>query len=55
LILREGIEMAISECLNQEKLKEILMNIYARGMETEDIHVNDVVDEIKKQILAESK
>lgn len=47
--------MAISERLNQDKLKEILMNIYLRGMETENIHVKDLIDEIKKQLLADSK
>ncbi|MGG1399959.1 hypothetical protein ABE288_19385 [Bacillus salipaludis] len=47
--------MAISEQLNQHKLKEILMNIYVSGIEKENIHVQDLIEEIKKQLLAVSK
>jgi hypothetical protein len=47
--------MAISERINQHKLKEILINIYVRGMETEDIHVTELIEEIKKQLLADSR
>ncbi|TWD98917.1 hypothetical protein FB550_108172 [Neobacillus bataviensis] len=47
--------MAISENLNQQKLKEILTNIYVSGMEKENIHVSDLIEEIKKQLLIYSK
>ncbi|MEH7076828.1 hypothetical protein [Neobacillus drentensis] len=47
--------MAISESLNQHKLKEILINTYVSGMETKNIQVEDLIEEIKKQLLADSK
>ena len=47
--------MAILEHLTQQKLKEILMNIYVKGLETEDIQVKDLIEDIKKQVLADSK
>ncbi len=47
--------MAISEHLTQQKLKEILMNIYVKGIETEDIQVKDLIEDIKKQVLADSE
>lgn len=43
--------MVISEQLNQYKLKEILMYIYMKDMETENIHVTELIEEIIKQIL----
>ncbi len=43
--------MVISEQLNQNRLKEILMNTYVKGMETENIHVTELIEEIIKQIL----
>jgi hypothetical protein len=46
--------MVISERLNQHRLKEILINIYARGMETENVHVKDLIEEIIKQMLDDS-
>jgi hypothetical protein len=47
--------MAIHDSLNQHKLKEILISIYTSGMEAENIQVKDIIDEIKKQLLADSK
>jgi hypothetical protein len=47
--------MAIPEGLNQHKLKEILISTYTSGMEAENIQVKDIIDEIKKQLLADSK
>ncbi|WHY90999.1 hypothetical protein QNK12_25710 [Neobacillus cucumis] len=47
--------MTISEQLNQHKLKEILMNIYVSGKENDNINVKDLIEEIKKQLLAVSK
>jgi hypothetical protein len=47
--------MAISEHLTQQKLQAIMMNIYVKGIETENIQVKDLIEEIKKQVLAESK
>jgi hypothetical protein len=46
--------MVISERLNQQKLKEILINIYVRGLETDNIHVKDFIGEIIKQLLEDS-
>ncbi|MCM3724922.1 hypothetical protein M3226_04315 [Neobacillus cucumis] len=47
--------MAISENLNEQKLKEILTDIYISGMEQENMHVSDLIEEIKKQLLVYSK
>lgn len=47
--------MAISEHLTQQKLKEIMKNIYIKGIETENIQVIELIEEIKKQVLADSK
>ncbi|MGQ4665875.1 hypothetical protein ACUIJN_08505 [Metabacillus halosaccharovorans] len=46
--------MVISEILNQHRLKEILMNIYVKGIETEDINVKELIEEIVSQILDDS-
>jgi hypothetical protein len=42
--------MNISENLTQQKLQEILMNIYIKGQET-DIKVTDLIEEIKQQVM----
>jgi hypothetical protein len=47
--------MAISEHLTQQKLKEIMNNIYVKGIKTETIQVKELIEEIKKQVLADSK
>lgn len=47
--------MAISEHLTQQKFKEIMKNIYVKGIETENIQVKDLIEEIIKQVLADSK
>ncbi|MEH7298970.1 hypothetical protein [Neobacillus drentensis] len=47
--------MAISEHITQQKLQAILKNIYVKGIETENLQVNDFIEEIKKQLLADSK
>ncbi|MBY0145887.1 hypothetical protein [Neobacillus niacini] len=47
--------MAISEHLTQQRLKEIMKSIYAKGIETETIQVKELIEEIKKQVLADSK
>ncbi len=43
-------DMDISERLNEHKLKELLINIYVRGMETENIHVKDLIADIIQQM-----
>ncbi|WP_246943882.1 hypothetical protein [Bacillus pinisoli] len=45
--------MVISTQLSQENLKEIMLNIYKKGMETEDIYVKDFIKEIIKQMVDE--
>jgi hypothetical protein len=47
--------MAISEYLTQQRLKEIMRNIYVKGIETDTIQVKELIEEIKKQVLADSK
>jgi hypothetical protein len=47
--------MAISEHLTQQKLKEIMNNIYVKGIETETIQVKELIEEIKNQVLADCK
>ncbi|MGG7620216.1 hypothetical protein [Bacillus coreaensis] len=47
--------MAISEQLTQQKLQAIMMNIYVKGTEAENIQLKDVIEEIKNQVLADSK
>lgn len=46
--------MVISERLNEHRLKEILMKIYVKGVETENMHVNELIEEIIEQILDDS-
>lgn len=45
--------MVISERLNEHKLKEILLNIYVKEMQTENIGLEEVIEEIKKQLLTD--
>ncbi|WP_413307802.1 hypothetical protein AA0X95_08405 [Bacillus sp. 1P10SD] len=47
--------MALTIQLTQHKLKEILIQIYTKGMETKNIHVEDLVEDIKRQVLDNSK
>ncbi|NHM29257.1 hypothetical protein [Neobacillus terrae] len=47
--------MNTTEHLTQKKLQEILLNIYFKGIETDTINVKDIIEEIKKQVLADSK
>jgi hypothetical protein len=47
--------MAISEYLNQHKLQTIMIDIYVKAIETENIQVKEIIEEIKKQVLADSK
>lgn len=47
--------MSISDHLTEQKLQAILSNIYVMGIETENIQVNDFIEEIKKQLLADYK
>ncbi|MBT2736748.1 hypothetical protein [Bacillus sp. ISL-7] len=47
--------MSLSEHLTQQKLQAILSNICVMGKETENIQVKDFIEEIKKQLLADSK
>ncbi|NWQ39177.1 hypothetical protein MLOOGBEN_00515 [Bacillus sp. EB106-08-02-XG196] len=47
--------MDISEHLTQQKLQEIMMNIYIKSIEAENVQVKDLIEEIKKQVLADSK
>ncbi|MEH7380036.1 hypothetical protein V7138_06095 [Bacillus sp. JJ1533] len=43
--------MEISERLNQQRMKEILLNIYIKGTEAESIQVEELIEEIVVQIL----
>jgi hypothetical protein len=45
----------ISEYLTQQKLQEILMEIYVKGIETENIQVKDLIEEIKILVLSDSR
>lgn len=44
--------MAISEGLNQKRLKEILINV--KAMETEQIQLEEVIEQIRTQLINES-
>ncbi|MBD8071314.1 hypothetical protein [Bacillus sp. PS06] len=46
--------MVIIERLDEAKLKEILLNAYSKGVEKENIHVKDLIDEIILQITEET-
>lgn len=47
--------MGVSEYFTQQKLQKILMNTYAKGAETENIQLKDIIEDIKKQVLEENK
>ncbi|WP_164525604.1 hypothetical protein [Siminovitchia acidinfaciens] len=42
--------MNISERLTQKSLKRILTNTYIKGQESENIKVEDLLEEIKQQV-----
>jgi hypothetical protein len=44
--------MNISEKLTEQKLQQILTNIYVKGQETENITVSDLIEEIKQQVMS---
>lgn len=44
--------MRISDRLTQERLLEILTEAYKEGQENESIKVDDLLDEMKKKVLA---
>lgn len=46
--------MVISDQFNQQRLKEILMNIYVKGRDSENILVKEIIEEIIEQILDDS-
>lgn len=43
--------MLISKKLTQEKLQEILLDIYRKGQEDGNINVIDVIEDIKQQVI----
>ncbi|MCM3568218.1 hypothetical protein [Neobacillus mesonae] len=45
--------MTISEKLTQQKFQEILVSTYLMGREKERLTVNEMIEEIKQQILKE--
>ena len=44
--------MNISEKLTEQKLQSILLNVYQKGQETENIKVTDIIEDIKIQLLS---
>ncbi|MEH7388539.1 hypothetical protein V7147_24545 [Bacillus sp. JJ1521] len=44
--------MNISEKLSQQDLQQILVNIYNKGQELENIETKELIEEIKNQFLA---
>lgn len=43
--------MGIQEKLSQEQFKEILMDVYIKGQEAKSIEMNEIISEIKKQLM----
>ncbi len=43
--------MKISEQFTENNLREILINIYNKGMEKENLYVKDVIDDIIQQMM----
>jgi hypothetical protein len=46
--------MDISEQLTPQKLQGILMNIYLKGIQSDQIKVNELIEEIKEQLISQS-
>jgi hypothetical protein len=47
--------MNISEKVNQEQLQEILLNIYHKGIENENISVEALIEDIKHELMSAAK
>ncbi|MFC0560065.1 hypothetical protein ACFFH4_13515 [Halalkalibacter alkalisediminis] len=50
-IIERRQKMNISEKLSLEQLQTILMNIYTKGEETEDLKALDLIKDIKQGVL----
>lgn len=46
--------MGISEQLTPQKLQDVLMNIYLKGIQSDQIKVHELIEEIKEQLIAQS-
>jgi hypothetical protein len=44
--------MNISEHITQEQFKEIVLNVYQKGQESEFMEVKDFINKIKEEIIA---
>jgi len=44
--------MNISDKLTSEKLQEIMLNVYQMGQQSGEMKAQEVIEEIKKQILS---
>jgi len=42
----------LSEKISQEKLQEILVNVYKKGTDTKSIRIEEILEDIKQQLLA---
>jgi hypothetical protein len=47
--------MGFTKQLTQQKFREILFNTYLKGQESKTISAEEIIEEIKKQILTGSK
>lgn len=50
--MKMNMKMNVSDNLNQQKLREILLSIYKKGYESEKIQVTDFIEEIKNQVIS---
>jgi hypothetical protein len=44
--------MNISECITQKQFKEILINAYQKGQESDYMEAKDLINKIKEEIIA---
>ncbi|MDT8861104.1 hypothetical protein N0O92_12750 [Alkalihalobacillus sp. MEB130] len=47
--------MKIADKIDQDKLQEILITIYKKGLETENIGVTEIIEEIKQEFMTATK
>lgn len=47
--------MNISKNLTQQRFQEILLHTYLKGQNTEDIKVNELIEEIKELLLLQTE
>ncbi len=49
---KEGLNMNISERITEQQFKEILMYIYMKGEESNNVEVKRLIEEIKQYLIS---